>query len=276
MRADDEPAPKIHDLVGDALCLGLAERAERLRWRWADVPWGDLDPARAHPALRALVREMAGSEQTTFSATLRLLDAFRDDVDFTQWLSVWLYEETRHPQALLRWLHLLGETVDDDFVRNGRVSSPLPRSRMGALVINVLSEIAAAGAYRALADRSPEPVLAFLARGLAADESRHAGSFYAYARRHLARAADPRRERLEALKVLHAWFRDAGRVTHPVRLMMERAAELPEARSIVERASDEDARIAERLCRTIGRLLNLPIRRPEDIDTAMRDLLSAA
>ena len=35
-----------------------------------------------------------------------------DDVDFTEWVSIWFYEETKHPDALLRWLGSFGVTVD--------------------------------------------------------------------------------------------------------------------------------------------------------------------
>jgi len=268
---DPDPSA-LTDVVGGALCHDLSERAERVRWRWADVPWGALDPARASPALRALVRGMAFSEQTTYAATLRLLDQLRDDVDFSQWMSVWLYEETRHPQALLRWLWLLGERFDADFILRGRTASPPPRSKMGALVINVLSELVAAGAYRGLSERSPEPLLKYLARALAADEARHAAGFHAYAQRHLAVAADPRRERLEALKVLRAWLRDAGQVTHPVRLAVEGAMSSEGGRDLL--GDIEEAVTAEQLCRMIGKLLGLRLRGPGEIEECMRGVLA--
>jgi hypothetical protein len=85
-----------------------------------------------------------------------------DDVDFTQWISVWFYEETKHPQALLRWLHHLGVGVDDKFIMRGRATSPFMKSRMGTLVTNISSEMVASAAYTRLYRESPEPVLALL------------------------------------------------------------------------------------------------------------------
>ena len=92
-----------------------------MRWKVAELPWAKFEASQARPTLRAMVREMAFSEQTTFSATQRFMQAFGDDADFSQWISVWFYEETRHPQVLLRWLELAGEKPGADFVAKGRV-----------------------------------------------------------------------------------------------------------------------------------------------------------
>jgi ferredoxin len=58
-----EPSPA---LPGD-LYAPVMEVAEAVRWRVEDMPWVSFDPVKATPGLRAVVREMAYSEQTTFS-----------------------------------------------------------------------------------------------------------------------------------------------------------------------------------------------------------------
>ena len=154
------------DSKGGELYPKLIETAEGVRWDIADLPWSTFDPAKATPALCAIVREMAYSEQATFSATQRFMQAFGDHLDFSQWISVWFYEETRHPMVLIKWLELAGEKPDAQFVTRGRVSAPFMKSRTGTLVTNVISEVFAAEAYLGLAllsarsrRETPEPGL---------------------------------------------------------------------------------------------------------------------
>jgi hypothetical protein len=60
--------------------------------------------------------------------------------------------------------------VDERFVLRGRATAPFMKSRMGTLVTNIVSEMVASSGYVRLHQRSPEPVLALIARNLAADE----------------------------------------------------------------------------------------------------------
>ncbi|HKE15333.1 MAG TPA: hypothetical protein VKB80_10730, partial [Kofleriaceae bacterium] len=206
----------MQDILREALYYPLYAEAERVRWEMEAIPWARLDRERATPGLCALVREIAYSELTTTTATRRFLTEFSDDADFTQWISVWFYEESKHPQVLLRWLHEVGVAVDAEFVLRGRATAPFMKSRMGTFATNIVSEMVASSAYASLHRNSPEPLLAIIARLLSADEARHAASFYAYARRHLERSRDPEADRRDALKVLYLWFQGNDRVSHPV------------------------------------------------------------
>lgn len=256
----------------ELLFSALAAGAETVRWQLADVPWSELLTSHVPGALRAVVREMAFSENATYSATQRFLDAFGDDVEFSRWVAVWFYEETRHPFVLMEWLRRVGEALPPGFVLRGRVSTPLMRSRVGTLVTNVISEVTASQAYLYLARTSPEPVLSKLASLIAGDEARHAASFFRFARRQL--AASPEggvRERARGLEVLYAWLHQGGSVTHPVRQMIERLRGAGTAGSSFD--LDFDA-IQGRVIRVIGLLLDLPIRRAEDVEVVLRELLA--
>jgi hypothetical protein len=250
------------------LFADLALVAERSRWRMEDVPWGAFELSRATPVLRALAKEMAFSEQATFSATQRFMHSFAEDVDFTQWLSVWFYEETRHPHVLLRWLALAGDTFDGEFILRGRVSAPFIKSRLGTLVLNVISEVTAAAAYLALADSAPEPLLMELSRRIASDEARHAASFYSYARRWLERAEEPLRERLDVVKVLHLWLNETQNVTHPVNQMMQKAQALESSSGV----RTDLATLQTRICRILGGLTDLPLHVAQDVQPLMSQL----
>jgi ferredoxin len=257
LERDPASAPSFHE---------LAIGAERVRWTLGDVPFGDVDPKSAPPELRAVVREMAFSEHATYSATQRFLDAFFDDVDFTQWIAVWFYEETRHPHVLAEWLRAVGESLPTDFVSKGRISTPFMRSPLGTLVTNVVSEVTAAQAYRRLARTSPEPVLATIARHISGDEARHAASFFRFARAMLANATPEAalRDRARGLEVLQAWLGGSVATTHPVAQMIERVGD----------SEFDMAGIRTRVVRVVGLLLDLPLRREGDVPPALRALLS--
>lgn len=231
----------VHD---DGLYYRLFDEAEAVRWKMADCGWSELRPADASPAWRTIARETLVSELTTFSATERFFADFADDVDFTQWLTVWLYEETKHPSAALRWLDALGDKFDSRFMLQGRQTIPLMPSKMGTLATNVISEMAAAAIYMALsAQPTCEPVLRRIYRNCGGDEARHAAGFYAYAKKRLARADDPRAEQVAALKLLLFWISPElnRRVSHPVNLFINRYKAIPEIEAAVPRGAIEAA-----------------------------------
>lgn len=260
------------DFVGEALCYALFNEAERVRWRMEDVPWDRIDHERAGPELRALVRETAFSELTTTTATRRFLTELGDDVDFAQWVAVWFYEETKHPQVLLRWLRFAGETVDEQFIRRGRATAPFMKSRMGTLVTNIISEMVASAGYARLHVTSPEPVLAGIGRSLAADEARHAASFYAYARRHLERSRDRDADRRDAVKVLYLWFQDNERVAHPVNEFYGRNEARADVGDAANRPDFTVTAPREQIIRLIGTLVGLPLTGQTDLLSAVREL----
>ncbi len=241
--------------------------AEGVRWKLTDIPWDTFDLSKATAPLRAMVREMAYSEYTTFSATQRFMESFGADTDFSQWVSVWFFEETRHPMVLLKWLALAGETQEADFAMKGRVSVPFMKSLTGTLVTNVISEMVAAEAYVGFV-RVTEPVLAMLAQRIGADEARHGASFFTYARRAIAMAAEPDRERLAAMKVLHFWIHAAKTVSHPVNEAVERMrALLP--------AAGEPPFVPpfDRIVQMVGNLVGLPMSTVADLPVQLEVMM---
>jgi hypothetical protein len=270
------PESRPADAGGDAairapLFPRLAEKAERVRWRLDQVPWRLLEPGRADGELLGMVKDIAFAELTTYTASQRFLKDFWDDPDFTQWVSVWFYEETRHPQILLQWLRRLGVEVDDRFLLKGRGTAPFMKSRMGTLVTNVISEMVAASNYYNLHVHAPEPVLAAIALNISHDEARHASSFYAYAKRMLDRSPRPDADRRDALKVLYMWFQENDRVKHPVNEFHGRRQAGPEAGLLLGKLRKDYAAVARRACRRIGNLVGLEIENPGDILRHLRN-----
>ncbi|HLU64738.1 MAG TPA: ferritin-like domain-containing protein [Kofleriaceae bacterium] len=271
----------MEDLIRDALFSRLFDEAERVRWTMTDVPWQRIDRAEVTPGLIALVREIAFSELTTFSATRRFLSEFADDPDLAQWMSVWFYEETKHPQVLLRWLHQVGVSVDASFILRGRATAPFMKSRMGTLVTNVISEMVAASNYTALHRNCREPVLSLIGRRLAADEARHAASFYAFARRWLERSARPDDDRRDAIKVLYLWFQEGDLVRHPVNEFHGRqggrtaggaGASGQELADTMGRLGLDLVAPRDRIFRLIGTLTGVPLDGQSDLREVLRRL----
>jgi hypothetical protein len=256
--------------IHDGLFYRLFDEAERVRWKMTDHPWSDVAKADVSPGWIAFAREMLIGELTTFSATERFFADFGDDVDFTQWLAIWLYEETKHPSAFVNWLHQLGERFDSRFMLQGRETIPFMPSRMGTLATNVISEMVAAALYTTVG-RQPnvEPVLGRICMQVGGDEARHAASFYSFAKKRLARSEDPTKEIADALKVLHFWITPElnARVRHPVNLLVQRYKTNPAVGEavpfeVVEAAVDN---AYKRACRVFDTLLGVELRTRRDV-----------
>lgn len=259
-----------------AIYLHAFVEAEGVRWRMADLPLDALDRAAVTPDLRRLVREIALSELTTFSASRRFLSEFADDADLSQWIAVWLYEETRHPQAMMRWLMAVGEDVAPTEIVRARATAPFIRSRTGTLVMNVISEAIAAARYLGFSRHGHEPSLQKISRLLAADEARHGATFFAYARRRIDASTDPDTDRLDALKVLYFWLFEADNLQHPVNMFQTKAIADEELARAIERMRIDRDKVQRRVCAIVGELVGLPLDGPEAVMPALRALAAEA
>ena len=272
-----------NDVLEGLLHYRLFNEAERVRWRMEDIPWSAIDRGKVTVSLVSLVHQIVLAELTTYAATRRFLQEFSDDIDFTQWMSVWFYEETKHPHALIRWLHEIGRTVSGGEIVRGRITAPFMKSRFGMLVTNIISEVHASATYVALTRATEEPVLKQVARHLAGDEARHATGFFAYAQRVYERSKSRDEERLDALKVLHMWLNQNNQVQHPVNTVGLRTAgdqELLEDWSrattdhtIVEQHSLMQQQLTRRrVLGLIGNLTEMDLRSPEEVVDRIREL----
>jgi len=264
------PPSRARQVLADSIYHHSLIEAENVRWRMGDLPLEAIDASQVTDGLRRLVRQVALSEATTFTASTRFLHEFADDADLSQWIAVWLYEEGRHPQAMMAWLSALGESVAGPDLVRARATTPFIRSRSGTLVMNVISEVIAAGRYLALARRAPEPALARIAAWLAADEARHGATFFRYARRQLERSTDVEAEKLVALKVLYFWLFERSEVQHPVNLFGDTAHRDPLLASAMDSMGLDTPRLERRLCGVVGELIELPLEGPEAVMPALR------
>jgi hypothetical protein len=240
----------------------LFDQAERARWRITDIPWKEIDRDKASDGLILVVRAALRQELPTYRATQWFMEKFPDNVDFSQWVSIWFYEETKHPQALRRWLFELGEDVDHNELIGGRQMYRFPRSFVGAMVVSIIAEMTAAKLYLQLESVSPEPVLRLIARNLAADEARHASGFYRFTVEALKDPEQQRRGIRDMLMVLQLWLRSPGLIQHPVNYFS------PLIR--IDDLRTETVDLESRVCQVIGNLVGLEIDSPQDVAAAIQ------
>ena len=252
-------AEVIQDVDGDLEYFRLLEASEQGRWVFADLPWDELDYKKVNETAIHNVKAAAYGELTTFSATEAFMKLFRSDVDFTQWLAVWFYEETKHPLSLIKWLAKVGVSTDETFIHKGREITPMTNSRTEMLTFNIISEINACNFYNFLRDTIDEPLLLEITRHLARDEMRHSVGFTHYCAKTIQRSDDPDRERLRALRA--TWF-----MTQPNRDDLTRHPVLLTLQETMNVTTNEMVnRINGQIVTRIGKMLELEIPKPEAV-----------
>lgn len=209
----------IQDIAHELAYFSLFENAEKTRWQITEIPWDQIDKSKVDEELITLVKSIASSEFTTFSATRSFMELFEEDIDFTQWLAVWLYEETKHPHVLIKWLSMIGESVSGQFLLDGRRITPMSESKVETLTFNIISEIVAGSTYLHGKTLIREPVLRIILDHLGKDEMRHSVGFAHYCKKSIAEAVDPDKERMLCLRA--AWiFLDRNiTLNHPIALV---------------------------------------------------------
>jgi hypothetical protein len=243
----------------------LVVEADRVRWRMTDIPWHDFDRAKVTDSWVELVREIVTSELPTFSGAGRFLEQFKDDFDFTQWVTMWQFEETRHPHVLIRWLDLCGSDFDLAAALAARETHPLVESKIATLTLNIISEMMASAGYMALFRNAREPVLKIIARNLAADEARHASGFFTYAQRALNASSNRRRDRATVLRILYLWMRRSEGVKHPLALLHQRVLGREDLARYAKPMEFQSQDLRDKICKMIGTLVEMPLESHREI-----------
>jgi len=168
--------------------------ATRRHWSIDDLPWHMIrqDAAAKTETFFYLVASASLMESATDLYTENLVDYFAGDEEVTSWLEqCWLPEELQHGLALRRYVEAAWPQFDWEPARRRFVKEfrpfcdiALEPTRTQEMASRCVVEMGTASYYRTLSCASPEPVLATLARHIAADEVRHYKHFYRYFRRY--------------------------------------------------------------------------------------------
>jgi len=262
-----QPEP-VTDIVQQLSYYALFDVAEDVRWTMSSIPWDQIRTADVDANLISLVRGAFHGELTTYSATHGFMNLFKDDIDFTQWLSVWLYEETKHPHALAKWLSLVGQPLSASFFQEGRVITPMTGSQVEMLTFNIISEVVAAMNYTWTAKITNEPVLKVILHNLGKDEMRHSLGFEHYCRKLIRASADPDAERIKCLRAAWAFLQSDQAIEHPVFMTANAIAAYTDADLVVKTRK----MIRTQITRRIAGVVEIDIPDPESVYQVFRDL----
>lgn len=235
----------------------LFDVAEKARWKITELPWEKFDESKVDASLISLVKTMTIGECTTFSATRSFMDLFVEDLDFTQWLAIWFYEETKHPHVLIRWLSLVGEKVSAQELLAAREITPMTQSPVEMLTFNIVSEIVAASLYQSFAKHMQEPLLKEILTFLSKDETRHSVGFEHYCKAYIDASLDPDKEKLMCIRSTWVFLQDDSFVQHPVYITLNRVKGLM--------GEDVIAKMRQQIATRIAKAIGIPVFSPKDI-----------
>jgi hypothetical protein len=250
----------------------IFDRHERVRWQLnRDLPWDGFQPERVTDLDRRVVYTAAVSEFTTLAASHNFLREFADDPDFSAWVSIWFYEETKHHYALRRWLALCGIPIPDADILPRARPYPMGESHAGTCTMNVISELRAANWYADMSHLTKEPLLAAIMHNLAADEARHAVAFAAFGKRYLEREREAGLRGV--LEMAYFWLADPTWVKHPADYFYPDVA-VDFRIDGIELAQSTLPRANAKIFGYLSKMTGLPLSRARDLKRALRPLLS--
>jgi hypothetical protein len=257
----------VNDSFKDLSYYSLFDVAEKARWKIADLAWSDFDKSKVDIELITLVKTMTIGECTTFSATRSFMDLFADDLDFTQWLAVWFYEETKHPHVLIRWLSCAGESIGEQELLAAREITPMTKSGVEMLTFNIVSEIVAASLYQSFAKIVSEPLLKEILMFLSKDEMRHSVGFEHYCKVYINNSPNPEKEKLRCVRATWAFMQDDSFVQHPVYITLNRVKNVLGENMMV--------RMRQQIVARIAKMINVPLFNPEEITDVYQSMKAA-
>ena len=174
-------------------------------WGLDDIPWDRFDAGAVDADLLAVMKTAALVEANAADYVAYLQGVFHDDADFGVAVARWGIEEQQHGAALGRWAEVADPAFDfgralADFRAGYRVPQGVDQSirgsRTGELVARQVVETGTSSFYSAIRDAAAEPVLAWIAARIAADEFAHYRLFASHFARYQAVAPLPLRTRL--------------------------------------------------------------------------------
>lgn len=174
-------------------------------WTIDDIPWARFDADAVDPDLLAVVKTAALVEANAADYVAYLNGVFSGDDVFLAAIARWGVEEQQHGAALGRWAEAADPAFNftralADFRAGYRVpqgvSQSVRGSRVGELVARQVVETGTSSFYSAIRDATSEPVLAWIAGRIAADEFAHYRLFATHFARYHAAAPLPLRTRL--------------------------------------------------------------------------------
>ncbi|KAA0890685.1 ferritin-like domain-containing protein [Pusillimonas sp. ANT_WB101] len=165
----------------------LFKSMEAVRWNMhADIPWDDFDRSKLTDDQAYTIKMNAITEWAALPATEMFLRDFRDDSDFSAFMSIWFFEEQKHSLVLMEYLRRFYPDLVPTEEELHKVRFEFdPAPAMETLMLHFCGEIRLNHWYRRAADWHTEPVIKAIYKIVAQDEARHAGAYLRYMKRAL-------------------------------------------------------------------------------------------
>ncbi len=198
---------------------------EKVRWDMAtDIPWQDFDSARLSEEQARTVKMNAITEWSALPATEMFLRDNQDDSDFCAFMSIWFYEEQKHALVLMEYLRRFRPALVPTEDELHAVRFPFdPAPALETLMLHFCGEIRLTQWYRRAADWHTEPVIKRIYETLSGDEARHAGAYYKYMKRAIAKAGAEAKIAFARIGVLMASAARTARPLHPTNLHVNKS-----------------------------------------------------
>ena len=198
---------------------------EKVRWDMArDIPWSGFDPSKLSDEQAATIKMNAITEWSALPATEMFLRDNQHDSDFSAFMSIWFYEEQKHALVLMEYLRRFRPDLAPTDEELHAVRFPFdPAPALETLMLHFCGEIRLTQWYRRAADWHTEPVIKRIYETLSGDEARHAGAYFQYMRRAIARAGDEAKVAFAKIGVLMASAARTAKPLHPTNLHVNKS-----------------------------------------------------
>jgi hypothetical protein len=198
---------------------------EKVRWDMGkDIPWQDFDPALLTEEQARTIKMNAITEWSALPATEMFLRDNQDDSDFCAFMSIWFYEEQKHALVLMEYLRRFRPDLVPTEAELHAVRFPFdPAPAMETLMLHFCGEIRLTQWYRRAADWHTEPVIKRIYETLSGDEARHAGAYFRYMKRAIARTGAEAKIAFAKIGVLMASAARTAKPLHPTNLHVNKS-----------------------------------------------------
>lgn len=198
---------------------------EKVRWDMGrDVPWQSFDASRLTDEQAATIKMNAITEWSALPATEMFLRDNQHDSDFSAFMSIWFYEEQKHALVLIEYLRRFRPDLAPTDEELHAVRFPFdPAPPLETLMLHFCGEVRLTQWYRRAADWHTEPVIKRIYEILSGDEARHAGAYFQYMRRAIARAGNEAKVAFAKIGVLMASAARTAKPLHPTNLHVNKA-----------------------------------------------------
>lgn len=185
-----------------------------------DLDWDTCRKIGVTDSEERILRYMGDTETHTILYMKDLLGGHSaKDPAITNFLSVWVYEELWHGRAISRFLRECGRPEPADHYTKVTTSASFrevvemilsqstvfltPRFIAAHMTWGAINELTAGAAYKALENRTENPVLAELLRRIVKQERKHFAFYYTQAKKRL--EGDPKAQKLASFILRNFW-----------------------------------------------------------------------